>query len=251
MTHARRRGLLPSALLAVLLVGACTGQSPDSEPVGPDTEATVSLEDTDRASVSAPSVQGCTPPPPLPATIPTFEAMQAPTAASADSLTATVQTSCGNIEIELDGRAAPVTVASFEFLSAEGFWEDSPCHRLTTEGIHVLQCGDPTGTGRGGPGYTFGIENEPPDGQYPRGTLAMARTQDPDSNGGQFFIVHQDSEIPVELGGYTIFGRVTGGMDIIDRIAAQGVDGGGADGMPAQPISILGVEVNEERATDS
>jgi peptidyl-prolyl cis-trans isomerase B (cyclophilin B) len=79
----------------------------------------------------------------------------------------------------------------------------------------------------------------------------MARTQDPDSNGGQFFIVHQDSEIPVELGGYTIFGRVTGGMDIIDRIAAQGVDGGGADGMPAQPISILGVEVNEERATDS
>ncbi|MDQ3528260.1 MAG: peptidylprolyl isomerase [Actinomycetota bacterium] len=251
MTHARRRGLLPSALLAVLLVGACTGQSPDSEPVGPDTEATVSLEDTDRASVSAPSVQGCTPPPPLPATIPTFEAMQAPTAASADSLTATVQTSCGNIEIELDGRAAPVTVASFEFLSAEGFWEDSPCHRLTTEGIHVLQCGDPTGTGRGGPGYTFGTENEPPDGQYPRGTLAMARTQDPDSNGGQFFIVHQDSEIPVELGGYTIFGRVTGGMDIIDRIAAQGVDGGGADGMPAQPISILGVEVNEERATDS
>ena len=84
-------------------------------------------------------------------------------------------------------------MASFVALAKSGYWADSPCHRLTTSGIYVLQCGDPTGTGTG-PGYAFGVENAPKDGAYPAGTLAMARTSDPNSNGGQFFIVYKDTD---------------------------------------------------------
>ena len=110
----------------------------------------------------------------------------------------------------------------------------------------MLQCGDPTGTGTGGPGYGYGIENAPADGTYPRGTLAMARTQDPNSNGGQFFIVFEETALPVEGGGYSIFGEVVEGMDIVDAIAEAGVAGGAGDGVPAQPISILDVTVEKK-----
>ncbi len=155
---------------------------------------------------------------------------------------ATVETNCGDIELELYAADAPQTVASFEFLAQEGYWEDSPCHRLVTSGIFVLQCGDPTGTGRGNPGYGFGIENAPADGAYPPGTVAMARTQDPDSNGGQFFIVYDDTQLPVDGGGYSIFGQVTSGLDMVESIAAQGTSGGST---PAQPISILSVTIDD------
>ena len=89
------------------------------------------------------------------------------------------------------------------------------------EGIYVLQCGDPTGTGQGGPGYTFGIENAPKDGKYPTGVLAMARTQDPNSNGGQFFITYKETQLPTDGGGYTIFGKVTKGLDIVEQDCRQ------------------------------
>ncbi len=160
---------------------------------------------------------------------------------------ATLHTTCGDVRLELDGAAAPQTVASFISLARSGYWKDSPCHRLTTEatGIFVLQCGDPTGTGSGSPGYGFGIENAPADGQYPRGTLAMARGQDPNSNGGQFFLVYKDTQLPTAGGGYTIFGKVTAGMQIIDAIAAKRVEDKQADGAPFQPISILSVDVEK------
>ena len=89
----------------------------------------------------------------------------------------------------------------------------------------MLQCGDPTGTGTGGPGYGFGIENAPPDGKYPRGTLAMARTSDPNSNGSQFFLVYRDSQLPTDGGGYSIFGKVTRGP----RHPRRGLAKGGSD----------------------
>jgi peptidyl-prolyl cis-trans isomerase B (cyclophilin B) len=147
--------------------------------------------------------------------------------------------------MDLYGDKAPQTVASFITLAEDGYWVDSPCHRVTTEGIFVLQCGDPTGSGSGNPGYGYGIENAPPTGQYPRGTVAMARSTDPESNGGQWFIVYDDSTLPTDGGGYSIFGEVTSGLEVVDAIAEAGVQGGGSDGSPAQPISILDVTVEK------
>jgi len=168
--------------------------------------------------------------------------------AAGKTFEAVITTNCGTITLELDGEKAPQTVASFLALAKAGYWADSPCHRLTTQGIFVLQCGDPLGGAGPGPGYTFGLENTPKDGAYPKGTLAMARTSDPNSNSGQFFIVYDDSEIPVSTGGYSIFGTVTTGLDIVEEIAAAGVNGGATDGAPATPISILKVAVTEKKA---
>ena len=160
-----------------------------------------------------------------------------------------VTTTCGDITLELDGTRAPQTVASFLSLAKEGYWAPSPCHRVTTEGLYVLQCGDPTGTGSGGPGYTFGIENAPQDGTYPPGTLAMARGQDPNTNGGQFFIVYKETKLPTAGGGYSILGKVTKGLDIVEKIAAAKALGANpADGTPVSPISILDVQVTEKKA---
>lgn len=161
---------------------------------------------------------------------------------------AVLTTNCGDVVIELDGTRAPQTVASFLQLSRLDFYRDSPCHRLLDADNVVLQCGDPTGTGQGGPGYGFGVEYVPEDGRYPRGTVAMARTSDVEQGtGSQFFIVAEDSVWPPEDGGYTIFGNVTSGMEIIDQVVAAGVDGGGVDGAPALPLSILRIAVTEKK----
>jgi peptidyl-prolyl cis-trans isomerase B (cyclophilin B) len=199
-------------------------------------------------SSSTVSVAGCTPPP---KGIGTAAELKLPdkTAVKGKTYTAVITTNCGQITVELDGTDAPQAVASFKSLAENQYWLNSACHRLTTQGVYVLQCGDPTGTGSGGPGYGFGVENAPKDGSYPAGTLAMARTSDAaKGNGGQFFIVYQDSSLPTEGGGYTIFGRVTGGMDIVKKIADAGVQGGATDGAPAAPISILRVAVTEKKA---
>jgi peptidyl-prolyl cis-trans isomerase B (cyclophilin B) len=158
--------------------------------------------------------------------------------------TSTLTTNVGDISLELDGAAAPQAVASFVTLAQDGFFDGTSCHRLTTSGIFVLQCGDPTGTGSGGPGYTFGpIENAPEGDLYPAGTVAMARSQnDAASMGSQFFLVYKDSVIPSdEAGGYTIFGRITEGMDVLQAVADAGtVEGGGET--PATTVTIEGVE---------
>jgi len=150
------------------------------------------------------------------------------------------------VEISLDGAEAPQAVASFVTLAQDGFFDGVACHRLTTQGIYVLQCGDPSGDGTGGPGYSFGpVENDPEDGVYPAGTIAMARMgNDGDSNGSQFFLVYKESTIPADsAGGYTVFGEITGGLDVVQTIAAGGVDGGGADGTPATPAVIESIAV--------
>ncbi|MDO5052933.1 MAG: peptidylprolyl isomerase [Pseudoclavibacter sp.] len=146
------------------------------------------------------------------------------------------------LEVELDGAAAPQAVANAVSLSASGFYDGTSCHRLTTQGLFVLQCGDPEGTGQGGPGYSWGpVENAPEDGVYPAGTIAMARVGgDGFSMGSQFFIVYEDTELPSdEAGGYTVMGRVTGGLDqLVEQIAAPGVLDGSGDGAPAAPAVI-------------
>lgn len=191
---------------------------------------------------------GCSKPPPLQTTPKQFKQVPDKATAAGKTFLATVKTNCGVIDFELDGAQAPQTVASFLSLAKAGYWAPSPCHRVTSAGIYVLQCGDPTGSGQGGPGYTFGVENAPKDGTYPEGSLAMARTQDPNSNGGQFFITYKQSKLPTDGGGYTIFGKVTKGLDIVKKIAANKATGQNAnDGAPVSPISILSVGVTEKK----
>lgn len=147
-----------------------------------------------------------------------------------------------SVGVELNGLAAPQAVASFVTLAQDGFFDDTNCHRLVTEGIFVLQCGDPTGTGTGGPDYRFGpIENAPADDLYPAGTLAMARVGgDGESMGSQFFIVFADSVIPSDAaGGYTVFGQVTSGLDeLMAGVTDLGVQDGQTDGPPVAPAQI-------------
>ena len=141
-----------------------------------------------------------------------------------------------DLGIELDGKAAPQAVSNFITLSKQGFFNGLKCHRLTTAGIFVLQCGDPNGDGTGGPGYNWGpIENAPTDNLYKTGVLAMARVgNNASSMGSQFFIVYKDSPIPADsVGGYTVFGKVTSGLSAVTKIAKAGVAGGGSDGKPA------------------
>ena len=161
---------------------------------------------------------------------------QAPPAGDITSATITFDTNCGSIVIETLPEQAPLTVASEAFLASEGFYDQTSCHRLTTAGIFVLQCGDPKGNGTGGPGYSVPDENLPAEGQgnYPAGTVAMANAG-PGTAGSQFFIVYQDTTLPA---GYTIWGKVVQGLDIVQGIAAAGVEGGAQDGPPAQPVFI-------------
>ncbi len=150
------------------------------------------------------------------------------------------------VTFELDGSAAPQAVANFVYLTNQGYFENLKCHRLVTAGIYVLQCGDPNGDGTGGPGYSFGpIENAPEADLYQEGYLAMARRGgDGSSMGSQFFIVYQDSTIPSDAaGGYTVFGKVTSGLDSIKAIAEAGTADGGSDGLPASEVVLTNVSV--------
>lgn len=184
---------------------------------------------------------GCPAPADPAAAPPTERTAPDPGLAEDRTWTGTISTSCGDIGVELFGDAAPAAVASFVSLAQEDYFVDTPCHRVVTEGIYVLQCGDPTGTGTGGPGYEFGpVENAPADDVYPEGALAMARQGgNGDSMGSQFFIVFRESTIPSDqAGGYTVFGKVTSGLDVATKIAGAGVAGGGTDGPPADAISL-------------
>jgi peptidyl-prolyl cis-trans isomerase B (cyclophilin B) len=150
------------------------------------------------------------------------------------------------LELELDGVNAPQAVANFISLSQSGFYEGVSCHRLVTDGIYVLQCGDPDGTGGGGPGYNFGpIENAPADDSYATGSLAMARVGGNGSSmGSQFFIVYQDSRIPSDdAGGYTIFGKITSGLEGLEPVITAGVQGGATDGPPALETLLSSIEL--------
>ncbi|MEU6144769.1 peptidylprolyl isomerase [Streptomyces sp. NPDC047081] len=149
-------------------------------------------------------------------------------------------TTCGDIDIALNASAAPHTVNSFDFLAGKGYFDHTKCHRLTTNGIYVLQCGDPTGSGSGGPGYTIPDENlkdkSLKGGVYPAGTVAMANTGQKHTGGSQFFLVYQDSQLPAS---YTPFGTVSeSGMKVLKKIAAAGESTGQGDGAPNATVVI-------------
>lgn len=153
-------------------------------------------------------------------------------------VTATLQTSAGDIAMTLDADRTPCTVGSFVSLAGQDFYSDTECHRLTTSGIFVLQCGDPTGTGSGGPGYSYADELDGSE-TYGAGTVAMANAG-PDTNGSQFFLVYEDSPLPPL---YTVFGRMdAAGLEVVREVAAAGAVGDtGQGGAPATAVRISGV----------
>lgn len=164
---------------------------------------------------------------------------------TAATYTATFQTNRGDIVIDLLGSKAPCTVNSFVSLADQKFFNNTPCPRLdNTEGLYILQCGDPTGTGSGGPGYEFGSENLA-GATYPAGTLAMAHGTQPDSNGSQFFLVFQSTDLGAS---YTPFGRVVSGLNILQSVSSRGFGAplnpyGG--GKPKESVQIESVTISK------
>ena len=162
--------------------------------------------------------------------------------------TATLNTNCGPITIKLDAAAAPHTVNSFVYLASQHYFDHVTCHRLTTSGIFVLQCGDPTGTGSGSPGYSFKDENLTAaaikGGTYPAGTVAMANSG-ANTNGSQFFLVYKDSPLPAQ---YTPFGTITGGMQMLQKIGAAGAAAADATGNTAPLQTVVMNSVTTTKA---
>ncbi|QCQ90893.1 peptidylprolyl isomerase [Rhodococcus sp. SGAir0479] len=187
-----------------------------------------------------------------PAGGPAAKAVQPPNATGVSdegTVSVALTTNEGPIGLSLDRAAAPCTVNSFTSLTEQGYFDDTPCHRLsTTPGLQILQCGDPTGKGTGGPGYQFANEypttayaaNDPAAAEalvYPRGTIAMANAG-PDTNGSQFFLVYADSLLPPQ---YTAFGTISDeGLATIEKIAGAGDDGSmsAGGGAPNTPVTI-------------
>lgn len=156
------------------------------------------------------------------------------------SYEAVLQTTAGEIKIKLFADKTPITVNNFVYLAREGFYDGTVFHRVV-DGF-MIQGGDPNGDGTGGPGYRF--EDEPFTGEYDRGTVAMANAG-PDTNGSQFFIVHQNYPLPSD---YVIFGQVSEGLEVVDQIASAEtkLSPSGEKSTPVSPVTVESVEILEK-----
>ncbi|SDJ11563.1 peptidyl-prolyl cis-trans isomerase B (cyclophilin B) [Actinokineospora alba] len=242
-------------LLACLTLTAC-GSGVSGSPVGVDSAPTTSEKSS--ASAQATSAGDGTPCRYKTSTgqpAPEGKDVGKPAERAKDKpATVTLTTNLGAIAITLATDTAPCTSRSIAHLAAKKYFDDSPCHRLTAaESLSVLQCGDPTGQGTGGPGYTVQDENPgnlKPSGVgetviYPRGTVAMANTGRPNSGGSQFFLVYRDSKLPPT---YAVLGTVDDkGLAVLDKIAAGGVTPqmGEQDGAPTVPVKIQKATVED------
>ena len=242
----QRQAIIGSALAVVVIAGAAvwivTALGSDDDDAGQNTAAappagTVACQwIPEDGSTGAKDKDVGTPPPNAPNT---------------GTSTLTMDTGLGAITATVDLAKAPCTGAAFTYLASKKFWDNSKCHRLTTEGIKVLQCGDPSASGKGyrdtdgtgGPSFRYAEENLPADAAtngkpaYPKGTIAMAKTSAPSTTGSQFFIVYEDTELPPE---YTVLGTITKGMEIVESVAKAGTDNanGQGDGHPKKEIDI-------------
>ncbi|MCQ9164359.1 MULTISPECIES: peptidylprolyl isomerase [unclassified Arthrobacter] len=145
--------------------------------------------------------------------------------------------------VEIDGTKAPQAAAVFKSLADSNFFKGKTCHRLTdSSNFALLQCGSLNGDGAGDPNYQWGpVENSPANGLYPAGSIAVARGASTYSNGTQFFITYKDTTLPQTDGGYTLMGKVTSGLDVVEKIAAGGITpgaSGAGDGAPKTKVTI-------------
>jgi len=215
------------AVLAVVLSSRSDSSTTASDTPSPSASASSSAGSSAKACAKAPtpttkdqtwSAPGGSP---LPKTPPTFMKLA---------------TNCGDIVIQMDTTKAPQTSQSMAFLAAQKFYDLSDCFRLTVTGLYVLQCGSPTNKNVGGPGYQIPDENLPAkgDNNYPAGTVAMANSG-PGTSGSQFFIVYKDTTLGPD---YTIWGKVVSGLDVVQNVAAAGVQTGAGAPAPNQAIVI-------------
>jgi peptidyl-prolyl cis-trans isomerase B (cyclophilin B) len=224
--------VLASAAAAVLLTSC--GQSDDTS----DSDSSAGSDQT--SASSSPSDQGdqgdqgeCSYAP----TGGAARKVDLPPSTPAPAKSLEVTTNRGAFRVTLNDATTPCTANSFTSLAKQGYFDKTKCHRLTTQGIFVLQCGDPTAQGTGGPGYSFADELN---GQetYPAGTLAMANSG-PNTNGSQFFIVYANTALPPN---YTVFGKVdAAGLRIVKKIAAEGTANGSGDGPPKRDVVVESV----------
>ena len=223
-SRARRHSGLAAATLLSVALAACS--SPATEPVtaappsaAPGTANCEYLTSGDAArTVEPPPTTG------VPAT---------------GKVRYTLALSGGPVTLTLDRAKAPCTVGSFASLADQGYFDKTRCHRLVDSGIFVLQCGDPTGSGSGGPGYTFADETTGSE-SYTAGVVAMANAG-PDTNGSQFFLVWDDSTALDKIPNYTIFGTMDRqSRDVVATMASEGEDGtnSAGDGRPNNPSEI-------------
>ncbi|WP_171170277.1 peptidylprolyl isomerase [Streptomyces sp. I05A-00742] len=244
---ARRRNAMIAAGLAVVIAAggaaAATGALGGDDK---DDKATANATPSDLPTPSKAPDPCAKPAPGSPATK-TWKSEPKMAIDTSASYKMDLKTTCGTIDLTLDAAKAPHTVNSMNFLAGQGYFDHTKCHRLTgdTAGIFVLQCGDPKGTGAGGPGYTLAEENlkdarlkDAPEPEmkkagmkiYPAGTIAMAKTMQPHSTGSQFFLVYKDSPLKPD---YTPLGTIGAeGMKTLKKITGAGVQGGGPDGPP-------------------
>jgi len=241
----RRRGLigvgavLAAALIASLFVVFLPSGSPKHPAASASKSATPSPTAT--ATAVAEPAHHCS----YTAATPVARKVSFPPTAPdyTASYQATINTNLGKITFNLLNSKATCTVNSFVHLAEAGYFNNTQCHRLVTTGIYVLQCGDPTGTGSGGPGYQFYTENLT-GATYPAGEVAMARATDPDTNGSQFFLVYKNSPLPAS---YTPFGTIVSGLNIIQNVAKAGSDNsnGSGDGHPKEKVEIESVTIKK------
>ncbi|GAA2260775.1 peptidyl-prolyl cis-trans isomerase [Streptomyces ruber] len=241
---ARVRNSVIASVLGVILIGSVALYTTGALK-GDDNKENASAEVTPSASAS-PVEDPCEKPAEGEVKKLSFDKEPELTVDKSATYTMDLRTTCGDISIAMDASKAPHTVNSFDFLVGKGYLDHTKCHRLTTAGIYVLQCGDPEGTGMGGPGYTIPDENlkdERLKGDvYPAGTVAMANQYNAqsgegrNSGGSQFFLVYQDSQLPAN---YTPFGTISeSGMKVLQKIAEAGENSGMGDGAPNATVVI-------------
>ncbi|MDT5038411.1 MAG: peptidyl-prolyl cis-trans isomerase [Micromonosporaceae bacterium] len=233
--------VLVVAVGVVLLVTLTGNDKKKSSTASPGASASASAAASPTSCSWKPTVDPSASPAPAPN--PNAKDVGTPPATGeprAGTQTMTIDANVGKIVVQVDTEHAPCTAASFTYLASKKFFNNSPCHRMTSGALSVLQCGDPTGTGGGGPTYQFADENLPTGKRpaYPQGTVAMANAG-AGTNGSQFFIVYKDSELPAD---YTVFGKITAGLDVVQKVAAAGITpsdpSNPGDGKPKMAVTI-------------
>lgn len=237
-------GIFVGTLFAVSLSGCTTPELRGEKPVDDKLDFSTLKKTATESEMAAKGTQETkTPPvaPPTPKPLTNKKMYSYPPVMSIDSskeYTATLETSAGKMVMVLNAKETPNTVNNFVFLAREKFYDGTIFHR-TIPGF-MIQGGDPEGTGMGGPGYRF--PDEAFEGKYERGTVAMANAG-PNTNGSQFFIMHADYTLPPN---YVIFGKVTEGLEVIDKIAAAPTKPSGEGSSPVTPVTVTSVTIAEK-----